>query len=192
MLHVRVLGENTIWDDDSGPVSGASRGVALVALLALHAGSPQLCQRIAGVFWPESADSQALTNLRRELHHLSRILGRDQSIVVVRWRDTETCFVDLRIFARERDAALAATAAGDDEGAAGTPPLPFASTAASSCPGWTTSGSWTPGSSWSGSVPACATSAVPLAPASEHSPEHSTRPGAGSSWSRWKRPGTAR
>ena len=118
MLNVHVLGESSIWDDESDLRTGSSRGVALVALLALHAGASQPRQRIAGLFWPDSADSQALTNLRRELHYLRRALGRDQSLVVapvdLRWRDTETCLVDLRIFAREREAALAAAAAGDD------------------------------------------------------------------------------
>ena len=37
--------------------------------------SPQTRQRIAGLFWPDSTDAQALTNLRRELHHLRRTLG---------------------------------------------------------------------------------------------------------------------
>ena len=32
------------------------------------------------------------------------------------WRDSETCRVDLRIFDSERQAALAAAAAGDDAG----------------------------------------------------------------------------
>jgi DNA-binding SARP family transcriptional activator len=41
--------------------------------------SPILCctpvrlvprQRVAGALWPDSTDAQALTNLRRELHHL--------------------------------------------------------------------------------------------------------------------------
>ena len=118
MLNVHVLGESSIWDDESDLRTGSSRGVALVALLALHGGASQPRQRIAGLFWPDSADSQALTNLRRELHYLRRTLGRDQSLVVapvdLRWRDTETCLVDLRVFAREREAALAATAAGDD------------------------------------------------------------------------------
>ncbi len=59
-----------------------ARAVALVAFLALYAGSPQPRHRIAGLFWPESADAQALTNLRRELHHLRQVLGDEASLVV--------------------------------------------------------------------------------------------------------------
>src|SRR5215471_18157083 len=77
-------------------------------------------QRIAGLFWPESADAQALTNLRRELHQLRQVLGDEPSLVVTPvdlcWRDTETCRVDLRVFSVEREAALAAAAIGDDDG----------------------------------------------------------------------------
>ena len=116
MLYVS-LGEQGITDDGTSVSAHSSRGVALVAFLALHAGASQPRQRIAGLFWPDSADSQALTNLRRELHYLRRTLGHDHSLVVtpvdLRWRDTETCLVDLRVFAREREAALA-PAAGDD------------------------------------------------------------------------------
>jgi DNA-binding SARP family transcriptional activator/tetratricopeptide (TPR) repeat protein len=120
MLHVSVLGEQVVTDDGSGPRARSSRTVALVAFLVVHAGSPQARQRIAGVLWPNSADAQALTNLRRELHHLRQVLGGEPSLVVTSrdlcWRDTETCRVDLRVFEIERRAALAAAGAGDDEG----------------------------------------------------------------------------
>jgi DNA-binding SARP family transcriptional activator len=121
MLHVSLLGEQTITNDRGGSVqAGSSRAVVLVAFLAVHAGSPQVRQRIAGLFWPESTDAQALTNLRRELHHLRQILGGERSLVVTPrdlcWRDTKTCHVDVRVFDTERKAALAAAAAGDDHG----------------------------------------------------------------------------
>jgi DNA-binding SARP family transcriptional activator/tetratricopeptide (TPR) repeat protein len=121
MLRVSLLGEKAITDDNSGVLTSSSRAVALVAFLAAHAGAPQARPRIAGLFWPESADAQALTNLRRELHYLRRVLGREPSLVVTStdlcWRDTTTCRVDVRVFGMERGQALAAAAAGDDESA---------------------------------------------------------------------------
>ena len=121
MLHVSLLGEQAIIDDATGSVrTRSSRTVALLAFLAAHAGAPQPRQRIAGQFWPDSTDAQALTNLRRELHHLRQALGNEQSLVVTSrdlfWQDTETCRVDMRTFDIERSAALAAEAAGDSDG----------------------------------------------------------------------------
>jgi DNA-binding SARP family transcriptional activator len=118
MLHLSLLGEQAISDDGAGPRAHSSRTAALVAFLVVHAGSPQARQRIAGLFWPESTDAQALTNLRRELHYLRQVLRDEPSLVVTPrelcWHDTETCRVDLRVFDLERQAALAAAGAGDD------------------------------------------------------------------------------
>ena len=120
MLHVSLLGEQAITDDGTAVAARSSRSAALVAYLVAHAGSPQPRQRIAGTFWPDSTDAQALTNLRRELHHLRQVLGDEPSLVVTSrdlcWRDTQTCQVDLRTFAIHAEAALAAAAAGDSEG----------------------------------------------------------------------------
>jgi DNA-binding SARP family transcriptional activator/tetratricopeptide (TPR) repeat protein len=115
------MGESAITDDGTGTARAlSSRAVVLVAFLACHADTPQSRQRIAGLFWPESTDAQALTNLRRELHHLRQVLGDESSLVVTSrdlcWRDTATCRVDVRVFDIERNAAVAAAAAGDDDG----------------------------------------------------------------------------
>ena len=113
LLHVSLLGAQSITEDATGAVrTRSSRTVALVAYLALHAGSPQTRQRIAGLFWPDSSDGQALTNLRRELHHLRRTLGDEPCLEVTAkdlcWHDTATTRVDVRTFEVERQAALAA------------------------------------------------------------------------------------
>jgi DNA-binding SARP family transcriptional activator len=118
MLHLSLLGEQHIAGGGPGARAHSARTAALVAFLVANAGSPQARQRIAGLFWPESTDAQALTNLRRELHNLRQILRDEPSLVVTSrelcWQDTETCRVDLRIFDIERKSALAAAAAGDD------------------------------------------------------------------------------
>ena len=120
MLRVSLLGEQTITGARTGVRVRSSRAVALVAFLAVHAGSPQARQRISGLFWPDSTDAQALTNLRRELHQLRQLLDDEPSLVVtptdLGWCDTDTCRVDLRVFDTGREAALAAAAAGDDQG----------------------------------------------------------------------------
>jgi DNA-binding SARP family transcriptional activator len=118
MLRVSLLGEQAVTDDRTGSVRRPSaRAVALIAFLACRAGSPQPRQWIAGLFWPESADGQALTNLRRELHHLRQVLDDEPALVVTPrdlcWQDTPTCRVDVRAFATEAAAARAAAAADD-------------------------------------------------------------------------------
>ena len=119
-MRVSVLGEQAIADESGSVRARSSRAVVLVAFLAFHAGSPQARQRIAALFWPDSTDAQALTNLRRELHYLRQVLRDEPSLVVTSrdlcWHDAGTCRVDLRVFDTERKAALAAAAAGDDEG----------------------------------------------------------------------------
>ena len=122
ILRVSLLGQQAITDVATGTVrTRSSRAVALVAFLVAHAGSPQSRQHIAGLFWPESTDAQALTNLRRELHHLRHVLGGEPALVVTPrdlcWcGETPTCRVDVLVFDSERRAALAAAAADDGEG----------------------------------------------------------------------------
>ena len=118
MLRVSLLGQQAVTGDRPGDARRPSaRAIALIAFLALGAGSPQPRQRIAGLFWPDSADGQALTNLRREVHHLRQVLDDDPALVVTPrdlcWQDTPGCRVDLRVFATAAAAAQAAAAAGD-------------------------------------------------------------------------------
>ncbi|HEY2550644.1 MAG TPA: AAA family ATPase [Streptosporangiaceae bacterium] len=114
-----LLGEQAISGDEAGVRPSSARAVALVAYLAMHEGSPQPRQRIAGLFWPDSPDGQALTNLRRELHHLRQVLGDEPSLRVtsrdLSWHDSSSCAVDVRAFAGACAAALAAAAAGEDQ-----------------------------------------------------------------------------
>lgn len=113
MMTVTLLGEQVISDATGAVRMRSSRAIELAAYLAVHAGSPQTRQRLAALFWPDSTDEQALTNLRRELHHLRGALGGQSALVATPkdlcWYDTETCRVDVRVFALERAAALTAT-----------------------------------------------------------------------------------
>src|SRR5215813_2452570 len=51
-----------------------ARHQQIIAFLALQRTATVARQKVAGLLWPESTDTQALTNLRRELHHLRQIL----------------------------------------------------------------------------------------------------------------------
>ena len=120
MQQVTLLGEQAISDANGTVRVRSSRTIELVAFLVIHAGRPQTRQRIAALFWPDSTDEQALTNLRRELHHLRGVLDEGSSLAVTArdlcWQDTPDCEVDVRAFASSRAAALAAAARGDTTG----------------------------------------------------------------------------
>ncbi len=60
-------------------------------------------QRVAGTLWPESGDAQALTNLRRELHHLREHCPELGALVIdegrtIGWRSSARTHVDLLAF----------------------------------------------------------------------------------------------
>ena len=117
MLEISLLGGRAVRNATGTVRTRSSRSLALVGFLAMRAGVPQPRQSIAAMFWPDSTDDQALTNLRRELHHLRTLLGDEPALVVttrdLSWSDTGTCRVDVRTFLREHGAAVTATATGD-------------------------------------------------------------------------------
>jgi len=71
-LRLELLGSfRVLTDSRFAGRAPSARQQELIAFLILHARrAPVPRQRIAGSLWPESNDAQALTNLRRELHHL--------------------------------------------------------------------------------------------------------------------------
>ena len=144
MLRVSLLGERTVTDEATGEVrSRSSRTLALIAYLAVHAGSPNHAAGSPPPSGRASPEQQALTNLRRELHQLRRTVDGDESLLVtgtdLTWRDRDTCRVDLRDFQRARERALAA-APGDAERTSSTARPRWPPSGASSCPACTTTG----------------------------------------------------
>jgi DNA-binding SARP family transcriptional activator/tetratricopeptide (TPR) repeat protein len=117
-LRISLLGEQSIVDDATGAArSRSARTLALAAYLVVHTGTPQPRQRIASLFWSESTDAQALTNLRRELHNLRHALAGEACLAVTArdlcWHDGGAVQVDLRVFDLEYRAAQRSHAAGD-------------------------------------------------------------------------------
>lgn len=83
-LEIRLFGELSITYDNR-PVVGIStaRSQALLAYLVLHRHSPQPRQRLAFHLWSNSTDTQARTNLRKELSHLRRDLPQADQFLLV-------------------------------------------------------------------------------------------------------------
>ena len=96
-------------------VARSGRTFALLAYLAVHRDAPQLRQHVAGVFWPESTEGQARTNLRRELHQLREALPEPDRFLMIesseiRWRDDAPCRLDVAEF----ESALAEASSAEE------------------------------------------------------------------------------
>jgi DNA-binding SARP family transcriptional activator/tetratricopeptide (TPR) repeat protein len=122
MLTITLLGEQRV---------AAERGVltdvyspktlGLLAYLVLHPGAPQLRRHLAGLFWPDSTNAQARTNLRRELHRLRHALPDadaflDVDATTLRWREDAEADVDVITFQHSAAEAEAARPAEDTDG----------------------------------------------------------------------------
>jgi DNA-binding SARP family transcriptional activator len=119
MLSIRLLGEQRVAVGGA-PVAElrSPRTLGLLTFLILHAGAPQLRSHLAGLFWSDSTDAQARTNLRRELHRLRGALPDpdrhlDITVSSLCWREDAPADVDVIAFRTAADQAEAARAADD-------------------------------------------------------------------------------
>ncbi|MGD8998618.1 MAG: BTAD domain-containing putative transcriptional regulator, partial [Anaerolineae bacterium] len=110
-LHVKLLGDfRLVYGDE--PVTGIDtpRLQSLLTYLLLHRDAPQSRHRLAFLFWPDSPEAQALTNLRNLLHRLRNELpNADRFLHVERntlqWRSMAPFEVDIARFERALDRA---------------------------------------------------------------------------------------
>ena len=75
VLGIGLLGDFRLVYGDA-PVTSVNtpRLQTLMAYLVLHRHAPQPRQHLAFLFWPDSTEAQARTNLRHLLHELHRAL----------------------------------------------------------------------------------------------------------------------
>ena len=83
-LHIRLLGEFLLLSGET-PVTTLDlpRLQSLLAYLVLHHGTPQSRSRLAYLFWPDTTDAQALSNLRTAVHRLRQALPNADSFLQV-------------------------------------------------------------------------------------------------------------
>jgi DNA-binding SARP family transcriptional activator len=119
MLTFRFLGDQQVTRDER-PLRSAlgRRGIELLALLAASKGKPQPRQRVAGLLWPDSSDTQALTNLRRELHALRSAVGPRAALVTadagtLQWPGSPDVDCDVATYLTLAEQADRGSAAGD-------------------------------------------------------------------------------
>lgn len=103
-MEIRLLGEYKIAMDGA-PVrtTDSARLQALLAFLIIHRDAAQPRRRIAFLFWPNTSDQQALTNLRQLLHRLrARLPDADTHLDLttdsVQWRSRSSCVSDVALF----------------------------------------------------------------------------------------------
>ena len=103
-LKIQLLGGFSIQDCDV-PLAGvgAARLQSLLAYLLLKRGEPQQRQHLAFLFWPDTTDAQAQTNLRTLVHRLRRVLPNAERFLKVDghallWRADAPCWLDIAAF----------------------------------------------------------------------------------------------
>ena len=117
-LRIYLLGDFRI--DDGSEANAAlhqSRQQALLTYLLLHRHAPQSRPHLAFLLWPDSTESQALTNLRKALTHvrqavpsLAPALFADHK--VIQWRPAFACWLDVAEFEEKLTQATSGQQAG--------------------------------------------------------------------------------
>ncbi|MBN1135065.1 MAG: AAA family ATPase [Anaerolineae bacterium] len=118
-LCVRLLGDFHLLHDES-TVSDvdAPRLQSLLAYLVLHRHAPQSRRHLAFLFWYDSTEAQALTNLRNLLHHLRHALPEADRFLQVdaqtlQWQPDAPFVFDVAELESAIDEARRAEQAGD-------------------------------------------------------------------------------
>jgi DNA-binding SARP family transcriptional activator len=105
-LHIQLLGDfGLVYGDEPVTSIDTPRLQSLLAYLLLHRDAPQSRHRLAFLFWPDSPEAQALTNLRNVLYRLrhglpdaDRFLHVDRN--TLQWRSEAPFELDVALFER--------------------------------------------------------------------------------------------
>ncbi len=115
-LEIRLLGKFAV-SYNGAPLTGlnATRAQCLLAYLLLHRDAPVARQHLAFLFWPDSAEQQARTNLRNLLYSLKQTLPESERFLqteeqTVQWRADAPSDLDVDRFCAAVKAAGSAEA----------------------------------------------------------------------------------
>jgi DNA-binding SARP family transcriptional activator len=113
-LDIHYVGQPSITD------LNANRLQALLAYLLIHRYNPQPRTHLAYLFWPDSADDQARTNLRNLLHLLRQALPEVDNYIqtdrqTLTWRPTQPVSLDIENFECQLDRAEVAGETGNQD-----------------------------------------------------------------------------
>jgi DNA-binding SARP family transcriptional activator len=103
-IHIQLLGEfRLVYDDALVPTVNTPRLQALLAYLLLHRAAPQSRRHLAFLFWPDSSEAQARTNLRHQFHLLRQAFPTLETFLLtdaqtVQWRPDRAYQFDVADF----------------------------------------------------------------------------------------------
>lgn len=118
-LRIELLGQVRLIDGEAAPmILPSGRRCALLSYLILHRDAAVPRGRLARLFWPDSKEGQARTNLRRELHHLRAEIPHADELLTIRrptlqWSSNGRARVDIEEFEQLRRDAAEARAGGE-------------------------------------------------------------------------------
>ncbi len=118
ILRIQTLGDFRLNNDtDESIAINQARQQAMLTYLLLHRQTPQSRQHLAFLLWPDSSESQALTNLRKALTHfrqaapvLAQAIFADHKMI--QWRPDFPYLLDVADFEEKLTQATAAQQAG--------------------------------------------------------------------------------
>lgn len=117
-LHIYLLSDFRFETTDGISIAvSQARQQALLTYLLLHRHAPQTRRHLAFLLWPDSSETQALTNLRKALTHLRQLTpSLAQAIYadhqVVQWRPAYPFTLDVAEFEAQLNQATVAEQAG--------------------------------------------------------------------------------
>ena len=103
-LRIQLLGQFSVtYETEAVAGVNHARLQELLAYLLLHRNAPVSRQQLAFIFWPDSTEEQARTNLRNLWHRLrrtlpdaDRFLAADE--LTMQWRGDASCWLDVAAF----------------------------------------------------------------------------------------------
>jgi DNA-binding SARP family transcriptional activator/predicted ATPase len=103
-LHIQLFGTfRALYGDHLLETLSSPRLQSFLAYLLLHRGTPQPRQYVSFLYWPDSTESQARTNLRKLLYDLRQALPDPDTFLhaddqTIRWRDEAPLRLDVDAF----------------------------------------------------------------------------------------------
>ncbi|MGE5375585.1 MAG: ATP-binding protein, partial [Bacteroidota bacterium] len=103
-LQVNLLGGfQLLFNEEPIDLAHSTRLQTLLAYIILHRPAPVVRERLAFLFWPDTSESQARTNLRNLLHQLRQALPFISTYIsfdnnILEWRSDAPFFLDVDAF----------------------------------------------------------------------------------------------